>query len=306
MDKSTRVDQRTAPERTLGVAVIGAGEIARRHVDGLLRAGGVRFISVVDRAHERAEELARTCSFARVERSVEALIAADDVDLVVVLTPHDCHAPQVVAALDAGKHVICEKPMARTLDECDAMLAAASRSGRQLFVTHALRSVFFFATAHERVAAGALGRVLLGAFTWYTDELARLEDPAHWKGTVDESGGGVLIDGGCHVADVGNWLFGRARRVHAFARRLVAKRERVGEDTAALHVEYDTGAMASYALSFTAGSAFRAKTFACGMDVDLFGTAGHLEGGYRIRDAEHRHYALEHRSEEHTSELQSL
>lgn len=276
------------------IAILGAGEIAVRHVEGFQRTRDVKLVSICDPIAERATELAKSADFERVDAHADDAITADDIDLVLVLTPHDLHAPQVIAALEAGKHVICEKPMGRTVAECDAMLDAAERTGQQLFVTHVLRTMFFFSKAHERLAAGALGRLTLGSFRWYTDELFRLDDPSHWKGTVDVSGGGVLIDGGCHVSDVGNWLFGRARRVQAIGDKLVATREGVGEDTVVFQVEYESGALASYALSFVAGSGLRPRRFACGMDVDLYGTEGHIEGGYRFRDEEHLHYLTEH------------
>jgi predicted dehydrogenase len=282
----------------IGIAVLGAGDVAERHVKGLVAAGGVRLVSITDVVRARAEALASRYGFERVAPSAEAAFAARDVDLVVVLTPHDLHAPQATAALSAGKDVLCEKPMARTLAECDAMLAAARASGRRLFVTHSYRADFFYAQARARVDAGALGKLTLGAFRWFTDEIARLEDPAHWKGTRERSGGGVLIDGGCHVADLGNAYFGRARRVQALAGRLVARREGLGEDTAAFAVEYASGALATFTLSFVAGSAFRGRRFAAAVAVDLYGTQGHIESGLSVRDDDFRRYVREHRSGE--------
>lgn len=278
------------------IAFLGAGDVAARHADGLVRAGDVEIASVTDPIGERAVALAETVGIERVEDDPEVAMTRADIDAVLLLTPHHLHAPQAITAFRAGKHVICEKPLARTVAECDAMLGAARSSGKRLFVTHVLRTVFFFEKARERVEAGALGRLTLGSFTWYTDELPRLEDPEHWKGTVEESGGGVLIDGGCHASDVGNWLFGKAVRVSALASKLVTKRDSVGEDTATFQVEYESGAFASFALSFIAGSGLRPGRFACGMDVDLFGTEGHIEGGYRFRDDDHRHYCTEHHS----------
>jgi len=276
------------------IAVLGAGDIAERHVLGLLSEADVEAVTIVDPIAERARELAARYGFERVDESAEAAIGSDDVNLVVVLTPHDLHVSHVTRALAAGKHVICEKPLARDVAECDEILDAAEKSPAHLFVTHVLRTVFFFDKAHERIESGELGRMTLGSFRWYTDELERLDDPQHWKGTIDQSGGGVLIDGGCHVSDVGNWFFGRATRVQAFGDRLVATREDVGEDTVVFNVEYQSGAVASIALTFVAGSGLRPHTFACGMDVDLYGTEGHLEGGYRFRDGDQRHYCTEH------------
>ena len=213
-----------------------------------------------------------------------------------MLTPHDLHSEQTIAALEAGKDVFCEKPMALTIAECDAMLATAARSGQQLFVTHALRTTLVFERAWEQMSRGVLGRVTLGTFNWFTDELPRLEDPNHWKGTLDHSGGAALIDGGCHLSDLGNKLFGPARRVQAFAERLVVACENVGEDTAVFQVEYDSGTLASYALTFIAGSGMRPHDFACGIDIQLYGLQGHIEGGFRSRDGDRWQYCREHRT----------
>jgi predicted dehydrogenase len=179
------------------------------------------------------------------------------------------------------------------------MLEAAARAGRRLLVTHSLRAEFFYRTVTRRLAAGAAGRLLAGSFRWFTDEQARLDDPGNWKGTRDRSGGGVLIDGGCHVADLGNAFFGRAARVQALGGKLVARKPEVAEDTAVFAVEYEGGALVSFLLSFTAGSAFRPPgAFAAGMTTELFGTAGHLEGGYLLRSGAWRRWVLEHRSGE--------
>ncbi|MCZ6793738.1 MAG: Gfo/Idh/MocA family oxidoreductase [Planctomycetota bacterium] len=283
---------------SLRVGLLGAGDVAERHVRGLLSAGSVALVAVYDPATGRAETLGGRLGFERTAADARQVIDADDVDLVLVLTPHHLHAEQSMAALRAGKHVICEKPMACRVEECDAMLECAAACGRRLFVSHALRCDFFFRVALERLREGALGRLTLGSIRWFTDEFARLETPGHWKGTTERSGGGVLIDGGCHVADLANALFGRPLRVHAMGGLLVASREGLGEDTAVFSVEFASGAVCSFALSFVAGSAMREERFACGMDVDLYGTEAHLGGGYRIRDDVVRRYAREHRQGE--------
>jgi predicted dehydrogenase len=277
------------------IGLLGAGDIAERHLRGLEAAGGVTLVTVCDPVRDRAESLARRHSFERVAASEREVVAGGDIDLVLILTPHACHAGQAIEALCAGKHVICEKPMACRTADCDAMLDAARRSGRRLFVTHSLRAEFFFRVAAARLRSGALGRLTLASFRWFTDEITRLDDPAHWKGTIEVSGGGVLIDGGCHVADLGNAFLGRPRRVQALAGLLVASRPGLGEDTAVFSVEYESGALASVALSFVAGEGLRQDRFACGLDLDLFGTQGHIEAGYRIREASFRRWCREHR-----------
>ncbi len=280
---------------SLTIGLIGAGDIASRHAEELRDERRVRIAAVAEPHAGRRAEFASRFEIPRQTGEYRELLSEPAIDLVLILTPHHLHLPMVLDSLKAGKHVICEKPMGRTLAECDAMLAAAASSGKKLFITHNLRGDFFYRTARRRIDSGAVGRLLLGSFRWFTDEIARLEDPGHWKGTVDRSGGGVFIDGGCHVADLGNAFFGRARKVAAAGKRLVASRDDRGEDNGGFIVHYDSGATATFALSFTAGKGFRASRFAAGMNVDLFGTEGHLEGAYLLRDEVLRRWCIERR-----------
>jgi predicted dehydrogenase len=281
------------------MGIIGAGDVAERHVEGLLRVGGVRLAGIAEPMDARRDAFAKAHGIEFTTGDYRLLLAAKDIDAVLILTPHNLHAGMAIEAFRAGKHVLCEKPMAPSLADCDRMLDESRSARRQFFVTHSLREDFFYRTASLRIAGGALGRLLGGSFRWFTDEEARLEDPTHWKGTKDRSGGGVLIDGGCHVSDLGNAFFGRATLVYALAGKLVARRPQVAEDTAAFAVKYESGAMASIFLSFTAGSSLRSPGgFAAGMTVDLYGTQGSVEGGYRIRDADWRRWCVEHRTGE--------
>ncbi|HVR74102.1 MAG TPA: Gfo/Idh/MocA family oxidoreductase [Planctomycetota bacterium] len=281
------------------LGILGAGDVAHRHVEGLLRAGGVRLAGVAEPVEERRQSFQQAYGVRLAEADYRALLASSEIDTVLVLTPHFLHARMVLDALEAGKDVICEKPMAPTVGDCDRMIDSAHARGRKLFVTHSLREEFFFKTALRRLNAGALGKLLGASFCWYTDEAARLDTPGHWKGTTEKSGGGVLIDGGCHVADLANALLGRARRVHAFGGKLVARRAEVAEDTAVFSIEYETGALVSVFLGFTVGSSLRPTGgFAAGLSADLYGTEGHIDGGYVIRDADFRRWCVEHRPDE--------
>ncbi len=269
----------------LRIGIVGAGDVARSHLEGLLRAEGVRVTALAEPVEARRTHFARSAGIDFAVADYRLVLASNDVDVVLILTPHNLHATMACEALRAGKHVICEKPMSPIVGECDRMIDTARACGRELHITHSLREVFFYRTASRRRREGALRKPLGASFRWYTDEESRLNDPAHWKGTRSGSGGGVLIDGGCHVADLANAFFGRARQVTAVASKLVARRPEVAEDTAALAIEYESGALVSVLLSFTAGSSFSGPGgFAAGMSVTLFGSDGSFDGGYMVRD----------------------
>src|SRR6476646_7819645 len=126
------------PELTVGL--IGCGSIARSaHVPALLRAAAlVRVLSVCDIRPADAEQVAHTLGAAWTSE-YHQLLEDPRIDAVVITTPEFLHAEQAIAALQMGKHVLCEKPMARTLAEADAMLAAAEAAGVQLMIAHSRR-----------------------------------------------------------------------------------------------------------------------------------------------------------------------
>lgn len=278
----------------IGFAVIGAGDVADRHIEGLLREPGARIVAVAEPDPGRRARFQARYGVEQATAHAEGALDLPGVQVALVLTPHDLHEPVVLEALRAGKDVLCEKPFAPTVAACDRMLAAAKAAGRRLYVTHTYREEFFFKVSRERLGSGELGRPLGASFEWFTDEEERLETPGHWKGTRARSGGGVLIDGGCHVADVAHGLLGRARRVQAFSEKLVARREEVGEDTAAFTIEHEGGALSTCLLSFTWGRAFRGRAgFAAGMRATISAATGRLEGGFQLRDADFRRWCRE-------------
>lgn len=279
------------------IGVVGAGDVAWRHMEGLRRVEGVKVVAVAEPNAERREAFAREYRPGTAVGDYRLLLTMKEVNTLLLLTPHDLHVSMTLEALEAGKDVICEKPMAPVLADCDVMLDAAGRRGRQLFITHSLRTELFYQVVSRRMREESPGRLLGASFRWFTDEESRLNDPGHWKGTKKSSGGGVLIDGGCHVADLANAFLGRARRVTALASKLVARRDAVAEDTAAFVIEYESGALASVYLSFTAGSSLRkAGGFAAGLEADIFGSSASFQGGYSLRDGVFPRWCTERRT----------
>ena len=144
-------------------------------------------------------------------------------DVVDVVTPHDSHCEITVAALQAGKHVICEKPMGRTLAEADAMLAAAQEAGRRLLISMPQLYYPAIRRAKEILDSGEIGRPFLADFAVYDDEFVRMSDPEHWKGSIERAGGGVLIDAGSHPLYLLLHLFGCPQSVSAMCRSLLIR-----------------------------------------------------------------------------------
>src|SRR5688572_15294489 len=114
-----------SPSTTLRIGVIGAGDIAVRHAEALRGEPGVRLVAVAEPDAGRREAFASRYQLERATPDYQQLLREDGVEVVLILTPHHLHRPMVVDALRARKHVICEKPMARTVEECEAMLAEA-------------------------------------------------------------------------------------------------------------------------------------------------------------------------------------
>jgi predicted dehydrogenase len=193
--------------KPLRLGVVGCGAVAERyHVPALLASPDVELVAFVDPELERARALAIRASAPLALSSHRDL--PGKVDLAVLALPNALHAPVAVDLLTAGVHVLVEKPMARSLDECDRMLRAASATGAVLAVGHDFRHYPIARFAYDLFADGLLGAVLgvdiqqSAGSRWPAVSTAALSP---------EAGGGVLIDFGVHLLDLLLWWFGDAQ-----------------------------------------------------------------------------------------------
>lgn len=141
----------------LGIGVVGAGGIARSHLEAIARVPEARLVGVMDVDAARVRQVAEEYG-ARAFSDFEALLADPAIEAVHLCTPHSLHAPQAIAALAAGKHVLVEKPMALTLADCDRMIAASERAGRLLMVGQVMRYWPIHRQIREMIRSGAIGR----------------------------------------------------------------------------------------------------------------------------------------------------
>ena len=156
--------------------------------------------------HRRSEAEQVDLSGYRLHTAFEDLIADPAVELVDICLPTPFHAPLSIAALRAGKHVFCEKPMSLKLDECAAMQAAAREAGRQLMIGHCLRYWPHYTKAHELLASGEFGRALYARF--HRSSAMPVWSVGGWLQKAAESGG--VLDMHIHDIDVALWWFGRS------------------------------------------------------------------------------------------------
>ena len=194
------------------VALFGCGWIQDFHARAV-QALGHEVAAVANHREETARAFAERHGIPRVTTDWEAVAQSDGVDAVVIGTPNALHAPQGIAALDAGKHVLVEKPMAISVVECDAMIAAAEASGARLMVAHCWRFHADVRAMHERIAAGELGDVVKTRGYGMHDGWG----PDGWFADPALAGGGALPDMGVHAIDTARFLLGDPEPVRVCA-----------------------------------------------------------------------------------------
>lgn len=244
-----------------------------------------RMVVLGGRDERRTKESAATFGWQAVETDWRALIERDDISVVDICTPGDTHAEIAIAALAAGKHVLCEKPLANTLDEAQRMAAAAreaSARGVRAMVAFNYRRVPALALARKLVAEGRLGTIRHVRASYLQDWLADPASPMSWRLRSEQAGSGALGDIGAHIVDAarfvtGDELIGLSAMTNTFVpSRPVhdgqgAGLERVTvDDCALLFGRFDSGAVAS----------FEATRYALGrknaMRLEINGSAGSL------------------------------
>jgi len=226
--------------RPLGIGVAGLGNAGYQVLPHIELTPGVRLAAAADVREEALASFGANHSGIPAFRSVKAMCEESDVDAVWVATPNSCHAEHAVQAAHSGKHVICEKPMALTLEECDRMIEAAVKNSTSLLM-HSKANEPPVAAMREWVASGRLGRPIQ-INTWnYKGWLRSARLPSE----VDTSqGGGVVFRQGAHQVDIVRSIGGgRIKRIRAAAGKWNPDFDTEGDFTA--FVEFEDGTAAT-------------------------------------------------------------
>jgi predicted dehydrogenase len=224
--------------------LIGCGDIAAKRVAAALRDGAGSALVAVARARtELAAEFAKRHGARRWHADWRDVLRDPEVDAVYVATPVRLHAEQAVAAAEAGKHVLCEKPMAVDVPACERMVRAARDHRVRLGVAYYRHLYPVIARLRALLASGEIGRPVLAQAQAFEPFAPTAEHPRAWLLRKAESGGGPMMDFGCHRIEVLLDLLGPVAEVRGFPAN-VRFPERDVEDTCVAHLSFRGGAQA--------------------------------------------------------------
>ncbi len=252
----------------LGFAILGAGMVAEYHLNAIQECAdlGARLVGVGHYNPARYEDISQR--FGAPASSYDELLANPAVDAVCICTPSGYHAQQAIAAASSGKHVLVEKPMALSLADADAMIAACRDSGVQLGVCLQRRAEPLFRRVHDAIHGGDLGEITIGVVTmpYLRDEPYYAQ--AEWRGTWAMDGGGVLMNQGIHIIDLLLWFLGDPVEVHAFADS--RHRSVEIEDTAGAVLRFANGSVATITATVATEPGFPHR-------LEVYGTNGGIQ-----------------------------
>ena len=228
-------------EERLRFGILGCGVIGPHHARAIAGLDSAELVAVADVVPELAEKLAGEygCSW---HTSLEDMLSGADLDAVCVCTPSGMHADDAIAALQAGKDVVIEKPVDVTLKAADRLLDVQRSTGRRVAVVSQHRFDAATRAVHEAVSNGEFGRLTSGSaeVRWWRSQ--SYYDSGGWRGTWELDGGGVLINQAIHSIDLLQWLMGPVVEVTAYTGLLAHERIEV-EDTAVAILKFAGGAL---------------------------------------------------------------
>jgi len=235
----------------MNFAIIGSGAIGRRHAAHCAAIG--KLLAVCDIVPEKALDLANTYQAKAYTRIEDLLDIERDVEVVAVCTPNGLHADHSIKALQAGFHVICEKPMALHASDCSRMIEAAEKADRQLFVVKQNRFNPPVAAVKKMLDANRLGRIYSIQLNCFWNRTAKYYKEA-WRGTLDLDGG-ILYTQFSHFVDLLYWMLGDIKDLYAFADNFAHQGITAFEDTCVVGLRLGNGALGT--IHFTTNSYHR-------------------------------------------------
>ena len=249
-------------------SILGTGMVAHYHKAAIENNShqGARLVSVSH--YNPAQYSTLSDEFDVPCVSLNSMLESDEIDVVCICTPSGQHAEQTLACLNAGKHVLVEKPMSLSIKDAKEMISTARNKNLHLAVALQRRADPLFKSVKQAIINGDLGELTLASIVmpYYRDQA--YYDQAAWRGTWSLDGGGVLMNQGIHIIDLLVWFMGDPVEVHAMAGTL--KRKIEVEDIASALCRFKNGALATITATTTVGGGAPHR-------IELFGTNGTIQ-----------------------------
>ncbi len=257
------------------VSIVGYGRVAHLHAQALEQMADAELVGVVGRNIEKARAFGAQYSIPAYD-DMTRLVAETGTEAVIVCTTHPAHAEPTVQAAQLGVHVLVEKPLASSLADCDAMIAAAHKNNVKLGVVSQRRFFEPVQRIRQAIDAGKIGRPVLGNVIMYgwRDQAYYEADP--WRGTWDMEGGGVLVNQAPHQLDIFQWLMGPIESLFGYWGNLNHPYIEV-EDTAVAVVRFKNGGLGNIIVSNSQKPGIHAKVHIHGENGASVGSL--MEGG---------------------------
>ncbi len=217
-------------KKTIKLGVIGAGSFSDSHLKGIQYAKTAEAVAVCDVIKEKAKAQAEKYGIPSYYTDYHELLKRDDIDAVTLPLPDQVHAEVTVAALRAGKHVLCEKPMALNKEDCKKMIGAARETGKELMIGQIGRYTPSFIMAQKMVKSGDIGELFF-VESEYAHDYARIAGQGSWRVTPERH---PIIGGGCHAIDLLRMIAGNPTEVFAYANNKVLTSWPISDCTVAI------------------------------------------------------------------------
>jgi len=249
------------------IGIIGTGSISEQHIEAYQNNENVELYAFCDINEERLKFMADKYKITRTFTDMNEMLSLKEIDAVSVCTWNSAHAPCTIAALNAGKHVLCEKPMSVSQEDAQAMKEAAEKNSKLLMIGFVRRYGNDCGILKEFIESDYFGEIYYAKATY----LRRNGNPGGWFGDKSRSGGGPLIDLGVHVIDLVRFLMGNPKPVSVYGatfkklddrRNIKGKKQYIAsrttnndicdvEDLASAMIRFDNGALLSIEASFS-------------------------------------------------------
>ena len=227
--------------KTYGFGIIGCGMISDFHSAAIADIKNGKLVAVSSRKSENSQRLVERYNI-QAYSDYNEMLSREDIDFVCICTPSGAHMEPAVAAAEAGKHVIIEKPLEITLERCDSIIESCEKANVRLCAIFNSRFSDASQLVKETVSSGRLGQLTLGdAYVkWYRSQ--DYYDSGDWRGTMELDGGGALMNQSIHAIDFLQYVMGPVESIQAFTDTLAHERIDV-EDVAVAALRFKNGAL---------------------------------------------------------------